>query len=251
MAEKVCTASDALAIVEKKLNCFVCRKNFTRPKCLPCLHVFCEACLETLPRQPDQDGDVVKCPVCDSPAQVPKDGISGFPDQFLLRDLGDIPQLLRKVAENQKVTCENCDEDAAMGFCQQCESFLCQKCIDAHRLLKKVFASHGIVSMDDVIAAAVQLKPFKKASVLQCVKHKKPLAVYCQAPCDMLICHDCTIFDHKDHECRPISDESVFKKHKEEIESHLQHTQHQLAFMLQVVQKFNQRTVEISENRDK
>ena len=108
MAEKVCAASDALVIVEKKLNCFVCHKNFTQPKCLPCLHMFCEACLEILPHQPDQDGDVVKCPVCDSPAQIPKDGISSFPDQFLLRDLRDVSQLLRKIAENQKVMCENC-----------------------------------------------------------------------------------------------------------------------------------------------
>ena len=67
----------------------------------------------------------------------------------------------------------------------------------------------------------------------------------------MLICQDCNVFDHKDHKCHPISDESVFKKHKEEIESHLQHTEQQLAFMLQVVQTFNQQTVEISENRNR
>ena len=162
MAEKVCTASDALLIVEKKLNCFVCCKNFTRPKCLPCLHVFCETCLETLPSQPDQDGGVVKCPVCDSPAQVPKNGMSGFPDQILLRDLGDFLQLLRKIAENQKVTCESCDKDSAMGFCQQCGSFVCQKCIDAHLQLKKMFPNHSILRMDEVVAAAIQLKPFKK-----------------------------------------------------------------------------------------
>ena len=109
MAEKVCTASDALVIVEKQLNCFVCCKNFTHLKYLPCLHGFCEICLETLPSQADQDGDVVKCPVCNTLSQVPKDIISNFPDQFLLRDLGDLHQLLRKIAENQKVTCESCD----------------------------------------------------------------------------------------------------------------------------------------------
>ena len=162
MAEKVCTASDVLVIVEKKLNCFVCCKNFTWSKCIPCLHVFCETCPENLPSQPDQDCEMVKCPVWNSPAQVSKDGISGFPDQFLLRDLGDFYQLLRKIGENQKLKCESCNEDSAIGFCQQCESFLCQKCIDAHRKLKKMFLNHSIVSMDDVVAAAIHLKLFKK-----------------------------------------------------------------------------------------
>ena len=88
-----------------------------------------------------------------------------------------------------------------------------------------MFPNHSLVSMDDVVAAAIQLKPFKKVSVLQCAKHKKPFVMYYQAPCDMLICHDCNVFDHNDHQCHPISDKTVFKKHKEEIESHLQHTQ--------------------------
>ena len=42
------------------LKCGICHENFTRPKVLPCLHTFCQDCLEKA-----QDiGDRLVCPSC-------------------------------------------------------------------------------------------------------------------------------------------------------------------------------------------
>ena len=74
MAQKVPSVSDVLEIVEEKLKCFVCLENFTQPKSLPCLHVFCNDCLGGLPHLRHGEGYsyVVKCPICWRPAQVPE-----------------------------------------------------------------------------------------------------------------------------------------------------------------------------------
>ena len=206
MAEKVPTAADVLKIVEERLNCSICLQNFTQPKSLPCLHAFCKDCLGNLPHQRQGYSYVIKCPICRRSAQLPEDGISGFPNQFHLIDFADVQQIVKKMAGNQQITCGVCSEDQAQGFCQQCEHFVCQKCIDAHHKMKIAFTGHEIMSFKELLTAASQLKPIKKPSTLECSTHKRPLTVYCHSPCDKLICHDCTIRDHRDHKCDHISD---------------------------------------------
>ena len=250
MAEKVPTASDVLKVVEEKLNCAICLHNFAQPKSLPCLHAFCKGCLEALPRLPAGGGEMVKCPVCCSPAQLPKDGISGFPDQFHFSDYADMHRMLKKMADNQQVTCAACDKHQAQGFCQQCECFICQECTDIHSFMKGVFSGHTILGINQVRIATSQLKPIKKLTVLHCPKHKKPLTVYCHSPCDQLICHDCTIRIHKDQECDPISEESVFRKYKQEIDDGLLSAKECLSFILGKIECFEKRVAEISTNRD-
>ncbi|CAI8019420.1 Tripartite motif-containing protein 2 [Geodia barretti] len=41
-------AQQALEKLSKQLSCSVCLEEYRRPRVLPCLHVFCEACLEKL-----------------------------------------------------------------------------------------------------------------------------------------------------------------------------------------------------------
>ena len=251
MAQKVSTASDILKIVERKVKCSVCLKSFNQPKSLPCLHVFCMDCLGGLPHLRHGEGYVVNCPICRRPAQVPEDGVSGFPDQFHCKDYVDMQQMLKKKAENQQVTCGGCKKNQAQGFCQQCERFVCEKCINAHQEMEGHFTGHVIMSISDVLVAASQFKPIKEPTMLQCPKHKKPLDVYCHSPCDNLICHDCMIRIHKDHKCNPISDKSVFKKHKKEIIDNLLLTEQRLAFIHFKKEEFNKKKVAIMANRDR
>ena len=94
MAQKLPSVSDVLEMVEEKLNCSIWLENFTQPKSLPCLHVFCKGCLDGLPNLHHGEGYAVKCPICQRPAQVPKDGVSGFSDQFHCNDYADMQQML-------------------------------------------------------------------------------------------------------------------------------------------------------------
>ncbi|CAI8036605.1 Tripartite motif-containing protein 2, partial [Geodia barretti] len=41
-------AQQVLEKLSNQLSCSVCLEEYRRPRVLPCLHVFCEACLEKL-----------------------------------------------------------------------------------------------------------------------------------------------------------------------------------------------------------
>ena len=231
-------AAEALQEVEERLSCAVCQGNLTQPKFLPCHHAFCQGCLSHVSHQRGPGGSYsLKCPVCCKPARLPEEGISGFPNAFHTSDLAEA------------VSCENCEKREANGFCQQCQHFLCQKCIDAHCQLVKLFSGHEIIDISEVTATDSQIPPMKHRS-LECPKHDKNLCIYCHK-CDILICGDCTIRDHREHDYDPISDKSVYAKYREEIESNLQETRQRLAFVMHAVETFNQCIIEIKENRDR
>uniref|UniRef100_A0A1X7UVS5 RING-type domain-containing protein n=1 Tax=Amphimedon queenslandica TaxID=400682 RepID=A0A1X7UVS5_AMPQE len=42
-------SSPGLLQLEEQLTCTVCLDHYTNPKALPCLHSFCQHCLEGLP----------------------------------------------------------------------------------------------------------------------------------------------------------------------------------------------------------
>ena len=50
--------TSALKKLEQQLTCPVCLDIYTNPKSLPCLHSFCQHCLEGLPVNPQEDNIV-------------------------------------------------------------------------------------------------------------------------------------------------------------------------------------------------
>ena len=67
------------------LECGICLEQFKKPRALPCLHAFCEECLEKYCKGKNQ----VLCPTCKQPAVVPTDGACGFPTHFMVNILLD------------------------------------------------------------------------------------------------------------------------------------------------------------------
>ena len=250
MAGKDPTAIKALHEVEKRLNCAVCLDLFTEPKSLPCLHSFCEKCLGNLALLPQGGGHVLSCPVCRSQFPLPEDGVSGFPNAFHLNDLLELRQQLKKLSEAKSITCENCEEHDATGFCRQCGKFICEKCTEAHLLVSKLFPGHKIVGLKEVISSASQLIPVKQQPIMECPTHKKPLDIYCES-CAVLVCHHCTVRQHKDHECDPITDDSVYQKHLQQIERLIPPAKEKLAAVREAVQALMKRSEEVVSNKER
>ena len=77
------------------LVCGVCLEQFKKPRVLPCLHAFCETCLEKYCKGKKQ----ILCPTCQQATAVPRDGVCGFPAHFLVNTLLDT---IDKVREREK-----------------------------------------------------------------------------------------------------------------------------------------------------
>ncbi|XP_052818163.1 tripartite motif-containing protein 45-like [Mya arenaria] len=107
---------------------------------------------------------------------------------------------LDKGSADTTVYCQPCDEggkrSVARGFCQTCEEYMCDPCIDAHKRFK-VSRNHIMLSKDEVPS----FYPSSKQSVIgeteYCKKHPKAMIkFYCPTHGD-LGCGDCVIVDHR------------------------------------------------------
>ncbi|XP_076098947.1 tyrosine-protein kinase Fyn-like isoform X2 [Mytilus galloprovincialis] len=75
---------------EEFLSCKICLEPFIRPKALPCLHSFCEACLKDyVRRHPGERPGHFPCPMCRKDTKIPAGGINDFQDNFVLLSLSD------------------------------------------------------------------------------------------------------------------------------------------------------------------
>ena len=242
MAEKS-TTKEALKKLDSQLECSLCLDNFKEPKLLPCFHVFCKSpCLEKLVAK---DGQSLQCPTCRQLVPLPAKGVSGLQSDFHIDHLFEIRDVFNKAAESTDTQCDSCEDGKATGYCRDCGDFVCDDCQAAHNRLRRM-KNHQIITLEEVQAQATNLIPPKKA-VPRCPKHSnKKLKIYCET-CRELICSDCTIRRHKDHNYDLVGE--VFTKHKEEIVSGLKPVREKLDNVQQALQAFDTRAKEINEQR--
>ncbi|CAI8057619.1 E3 ubiquitin-protein ligase TRIM71 [Geodia barretti] len=206
------------------MSCSVCLEEYRRPRVLPCLHVFCEACLEKLVRT-QRDKLSAPCPNCRKPAPLPEGGVSSLPAAFYIQHLFEVREVLEKVRDPEKAQCDKCGEGEVKGFCRDCGQFICQLCLTMHGKWKE-FQEHEIASLDEVQETASNMVKPKKVSSM-CSKHAtEPTKIYCET-CYELICRDCTVKTHRDHNYDLIPD--AFPKHRDVILACLRPVKSELA----------------------
>ena len=213
--------SSGLLKLEEQLTCDVCLDHYTNPKTLPCLHSFCQHCLEGLPRDKKNETYYLSCPTCRYDTELPEEGVGAFPVAFTLNNLKEIYSLLRKVADPQQVTCDNCTIAIPTGYCKDCSKFLCTECNGVHKKWGPT-SNHQLTSLDEMAASVFSnphlLAPAKQEPTLTCSTHNKKMKLYCET-CDSVICRDCTVRTHKDHEYDLVS--ASYTKHRQELEGSL------------------------------
>ena len=92
-----------------------------------------------------------------------------------------------------------------------------------------------------------QLVPPKK-KVMFCSKHPtKELDLYCER-CDELVCRDCTVRVHRDHQYDLVTD--AFQKHKEVLVTSLQPVQQQLDTVTKSLQQLDTQCQQITDQRE-
>ena len=199
MAEGGTLERKSLEQLEKEITCAVCQKHYTEPKILPCLHYYCKKCilklaLRTGSRQP------FSCPECLEETTLPEGDIDQLKTAFFVNCFKSNFSFQQRVHGKVEVMCGECTEsgDKAEAFCHQCAVFICRECVRQHKRMKS-FSSHEVVSLEDLKQGRAKELATKEPPTKKCDVHEEPLIIFC-SDCNSLICRDCTVKTHKDHE---------------------------------------------------
>uniref|UniRef100_A0A1X7TT49 RING-type domain-containing protein n=1 Tax=Amphimedon queenslandica TaxID=400682 RepID=A0A1X7TT49_AMPQE len=118
--------------LEEQLTCPVCLDHYTNPKTLPCLHSFCEHCLEGLPLDKKNETYYLSCPTCRHCTELPEEGTGAFPVAFTLNNLKEILYDLMKkttvLPNPQEATCSDHGKPLEL-FCETCDTVICVNCL--------------------------------------------------------------------------------------------------------------------------
>ena len=188
----------SLEDLEKEVTCAVCQEHYTDPKILPCLHYLCKQCILRLALRTGKNKPF-SCPECRKDTTLPEGGVEELKSAFFINRLKSM-YVKHKKALSKQAHCEICTNPQALAeaFCQQCDKFACKSCVHMHSVMKALFDGHKIVSIDQLLKIKAEELVPKNPAHSKCQVHDKSLKIYC-FDCNKLICRDCTVKDHRDH----------------------------------------------------
>ncbi|XP_071388932.1 LOW QUALITY PROTEIN: tripartite motif-containing protein 2-like [Centroberyx affinis] len=138
------------------LICSICLDRYENPKVLPCLHTFCERCLQNyIPAH----SLTLSCPVCRQTSILPEKGVAALQSNFFITNLMDVLQrppdscsqeaaalsTITTVATGQLLSCPNHGGNVMEFYCPPCETAMCQECTSGEH------AEHPTVPLKDVV----------------------------------------------------------------------------------------------------
>ncbi|GFT29796.1 b-box type zinc finger protein ncl-1 [Trichonephila clavipes] len=165
-------------------ECGICHETYTTPKVLPCLHTFCQACLEKI----QENNDKITCPKCEQDCILPPQGISGLLSDYAIHNVLETSTL-----EGSPLSCTGCKtkDTHAVARCFDCANYLCGNCVMAHQYMH-CFEGHHVVNLKE----QSNKEEFKSDKLLCCPRHKtETLRFFCRT-CNIPICKECTTTDH-------------------------------------------------------
>ena len=199
-------------------TCKLCSELFTDPRMLPCLHSFCNKCLQKLLEEHGTD-EKLKCPTCKISACIPSVGVNGFPQDLRQRYEAEIALYEEKVKSSSDQSCDRCIKSGngpAVCFCCSCSEFLCKVCKEDHQTCRKTL-NHELV--DIIETSATKKEGNFPANIARkpmfCALHNdEKLKFFCET-CQTLVCCDCIIPEHSGHKYDRI--EKVAEKEKNDL----------------------------------
>ena len=199
MAEGIVVEGKTVEELEREITCGICQEHYTEPKALPCLHYYCKKCVLRLALRTGT-GKPFSCPECRCEATLPEGGVDELKTAFFVNRLKTTVSTMERAHGKVEVKCELCSDsvDKAEAFCRQCAMFICKNCIEHHKRLKP-FLTHEVASLEDLKQGRARPIAVKEPPTKTCPNHDEPLIIYC-FDCESLICHHCTVKDHRDHD---------------------------------------------------
>lgn len=165
-------------------ECSLCQETYSVPKVLPCLHTFCQSCLEKI----QDNHEKIQCPKCEQDCTLPPQGISGLLSDYAINNVLETATL-----EGSPLSCTGCKtkDTHAVARCFDCANYLCGNCVMAHQYMH-CFEGHQVVNLKE----QSNKEDFKTEKLLCCPRHKnETLRFFCRT-CNTPICKECTSVDH-------------------------------------------------------
>lgn len=175
--------------IPEEVWCRYCNGVYKSPLLLPCLHSFCKTCLEDIRKS--QQGRLT-CLVCLTDVECDFECL--LPNTLAQRR---VEELEKEKSSKQKEPCGGCESRPknAQSRCTECEEYLCDECIQAHRRVRFT-KDHEILSFQEILDRELKLK--KETTGLSCLIHRnEALDRFC-VTCDVAICKECQRSIHSD-----------------------------------------------------
>ncbi|XP_055524823.1 B-box type zinc finger protein ncl-1 [Wyeomyia smithii] len=175
-------------------DCSLCQNKYVSPRVLACLHIFCEMCLDSLLAEDETkrlDG-IIECPTCKQPTKLGPRGISALHQDYILTNVLDLSTI-----EPSMLACTSCkSKEMAISRCNDCANFLCASCDNAHRYMR-CFEDHKVVQLEDLRKSSEKVAIHKP---LYCSAHPPENLKYFCFNCQIPVCNECLIGEHKGKE---------------------------------------------------
>lgn len=137
-------------------------------------------------------------------------GAAGLPYDYILTNILDLSSI-----EPGMIACTSCkSKDNAISRCNDCANFLCASCDNAHQYMR-CFENHQVVKLDAMRNSAEQVAIHKP---LYCYIHTSENLKYYCFNCQIPVCNDCLIADHKGSEHHYVLINDAEKRSRNEIE---------------------------------
>lgn len=197
--------------ISRHLNCSLCKRLIRGPKVLPCLHSFCQVCLQDLAEKLAPNESLV-CPLCKTDARISRDDVEALPVNSFLDNMLDIA--LINSSDREPVPCTNCDS-AANSRCADCGEFLCEKCYSIHRRSRQT-KEHKVLTIGELLESKTGEDLHRPAF---CNIHRsEQLRYYCET-CNEAVCRDCVLIEHRQHKYDYVKDSKKVQKQRTVVEN--------------------------------
>ena len=200
-------------------ECSLCLHTYERPRSLPCLQSFCQACLQEHVDENGKPDGTVDCPNCRKVATIPRGGVGEFPLNFHLNQL-------QEMLENK--ACLTLDG--------------------------QVFSTHTPTPRRHLKETGETLVSDKEGSredqpVMHCTEHSgSSLVIYCR-DCEMCVCLKCVTGKHNGHTLSDLEEEAIGRR--EECSKIVQTLQDQLLLSERQQQEIIEYSAIVCTNEDR
>ena len=191
------------------ITCHVCKKRYTDPRILPCLHTFCGACLKSSQLGGTEENRTYHCSKCEQDFQIPVS--DGVPKNFFVNKILELVNIEKSIVDKESY-CELCFDDQAVSvksplasfYCVECRQKICDDCCKRSKK-SNILKDHSYVDFKHL----EDLDEFYKKFVTGfCASHTSELIkLYCN-DCSMAICLVCYAEKHPQHNCQAVDKEA-------------------------------------------